>query len=124
MNFPNELCVSWWVYFRYKYETLKSLAQEIYSCYCYPTYYESKYNINIGYYICRWFDCSRRKLKPKFAKKRKAEGYISSGTVTGYYVSFLKMTLGEMDKYPHVKGHYIVVSNVPIHAYENIKKYI
>ncbi|CEJ05609.1 hypothetical protein RMCBS344292_19547 [Rhizopus microsporus] len=62
--------------------------------------------------------------KPRPAKKRKAEGYISSGTVTGHYITFLKMTLDEMDKHPHMKGHYIVMDNAPIHTHENIRKYI
>lgn len=62
--------------------------------------------------------------KPRSAKKRKAEGYFSSGTVTGHYISFLKMTLDEMDKYPHMKGHYIVMNNTSIHTHEYIKKYI
>ncbi|KAG1448905.1 hypothetical protein G6F46_011069 [Rhizopus delemar] len=40
--------------------------------------------------------------KPRPAKKRKAEGYISSGTVTGHYISFLKTTLDEMaSTHPH-----------------------
>ncbi|KAG1611262.1 hypothetical protein G6F46_009390 [Rhizopus delemar] len=63
-----------------------------------------------------------KKLRP--AKKRKADGYISSGTVIGHYVSFLKMTLDEMDQHPHMKGHYIVIDNVPIHTHKNIKRYI
>ncbi|EIE91083.1 hypothetical protein RO3G_15794 [Rhizopus delemar RA 99-880] len=63
-----------------------------------------------------------KKLRP--AKKRKADGYISSGTVIGHYVSFLKMTLDEMDQHPHMKGHYIVMDNVPIHTHKNIKRYI
>jgi transposase len=62
--------------------------------------------------------------KPRPAKKRKTEGYVSSGTVTGHYISFLKMTLDEMDKHPHMKGHYIVMDNAPIHTHENIRKYI
>ncbi|CEG63391.1 hypothetical protein RMATCC62417_00542 [Rhizopus microsporus] len=62
--------------------------------------------------------------KPRPAKKRKVDGYISSGTVTGYYISFLKTTLDEMDKHLHMKGHYIVMDNAPIHTHENIKKYI
>lgn len=33
--------------------------------------------------------------KPRPAKKRKTEGYVSSGTLTGHYISFLKMTLDE-----------------------------
>ncbi|KAG0945437.1 hypothetical protein G6F29_004602 [Rhizopus arrhizus] len=62
--------------------------------------------------------------KPRPAKKRKSDGYISSGTVTGHYISFLKTTLDEMDEHPHMKGHYIVMNNAPIHNHENIKKYI
>ncbi|KAG0975087.1 hypothetical protein G6F29_011780 [Rhizopus arrhizus] len=62
--------------------------------------------------------------KPRPAKKRKADGYISSGTVTGHYISFLKTTLDGMDKHLHMKGHYIVMNNAPIHTHENIKKYI
>ncbi|EIE86653.1 hypothetical protein RO3G_11364 [Rhizopus delemar RA 99-880] len=62
--------------------------------------------------------------KPRPVKKRKADGCISSGTVTGHYISFLKTTLDGMDKHPHMKGHYIVMDNVPIHMHENIKKHI
>ncbi|KAG1137106.1 hypothetical protein G6F37_011480 [Rhizopus arrhizus] len=52
-------------------------------------------------------------------------GAISTvGTLTSHYISFLKMALNEMDKYPHMKGHYIVMDNAPIHTNENIKKYI
>ncbi|CEP11627.1 hypothetical protein [Parasitella parasitica] len=62
--------------------------------------------------------------KPKPARKREADGYISSGTVTGHYISFLKTTLDEMDKYPHMKGHYIAMDYAPIRTHENIQKYI
>ncbi|CEG83371.1 hypothetical protein RMATCC62417_17300 [Rhizopus microsporus] len=62
--------------------------------------------------------------KPRPAKKRKADGYISSGTVTGHYINFLIVTLDEMDKHPHMKGHYVFmcVNGCIIHNY--IKKYI
>ncbi|CEG75084.1 hypothetical protein RMATCC62417_10190 [Rhizopus microsporus] len=60
-----------------------------------------------------------KKLRP--AKKRKVDGYISSGTVTDHYISFLKLTLDEMDKHPHMKGHYVVMDNAHIHTHENIK---
>lgn len=62
--------------------------------------------------------------KPRPAKKRKTEGYVSSGTVAGHYTSFLKITLDEMDKHSHMKGHYIVRDDAPIHTLENIRKYI
>ncbi|KAG1558902.1 hypothetical protein G6F49_004098 [Rhizopus delemar] len=65
---------------------------------------------------------SVKKSRP--AKKRKAYGYISSGAVTGHYISLLKMTLDEMDKCPHMKGHHIIMDNAPIHTHENTKKCI
>ena len=49
--------------------------------------------------------------KPRPTKKRKADGHVSSGTVTGHYISFLKMTLDEMDKHPHMKGRSMVMDN-------------
>jgi transposase len=64
---------------------------------------------------------------PKRIKKRKlgreTDGY-SKGTVTGHYLSFLKVTLDEMDKYPEMKGHYLVMDNAPIHSSIDIGKYI
>ncbi|KAL1927819.1 hypothetical protein VTP01DRAFT_3640 [Rhizomucor pusillus] len=33
-------------------------------------------------------------------------------------------TMDEMDKYPHMKGHYLVLDNGPIHKSEDIQKYI
>ncbi|KAL1925846.1 hypothetical protein VTP01DRAFT_8097 [Rhizomucor pusillus] len=38
--------------------------------------------------------------------------------------SFLKATMDEMDKYPHMKGHYLVMDKAPIHKSEDIQKYI
>ncbi|KAL1933710.1 hypothetical protein VTP01DRAFT_7800 [Rhizomucor pusillus] len=64
---------------------------------------------------------------PKPNKKGKADQkseYISTGTVTGHYISFLKDTLDEMDNYPHMKGHYLVMDNAPIHRSKDIAKYI
>ncbi|CEP10482.1 hypothetical protein, partial, partial [Parasitella parasitica] len=64
---------------------------------------------------------------PKRVKKRKlgreTDGY-SVGTVTGHYLSFLKATLDEMDKYPEMKGHYLVMDNAPIHSSIDMGKYI
>lgn len=60
-------------------------------------------------------------------KKRKlgsaTDGY-STGTGTGHYVSFVKATLDEMDKYPEMKGHCLVMDNAPIHNSADIGKYI
>lgn len=61
-----------------------------------------------------------KKLRP--VKKRKADGYIGSGTVTSHYISFLKMTLNETNKHPRMKGCYTAMDNAPIHIHENIKK--
>ncbi|KAG0848053.1 hypothetical protein G6F57_012074 [Rhizopus arrhizus] len=55
---------------------------------------------------------------PKRIKKRKlgraTDGY-STVIVTGHYLSFVKVTLDEMDKCPEMKEHYLVMDNAPIH---------
>ncbi|KAG1144952.1 hypothetical protein G6F38_005988 [Rhizopus arrhizus] len=64
---------------------------------------------------------------PKRIKKRKLgreTGGYSTGTVIGHYLSFVKATLDEMDKYPEMKGHYLVMDNAPIHSSTDIGKYI
>ncbi|KAG0738000.1 hypothetical protein G6F23_010000 [Rhizopus arrhizus] len=71
--------------------------------------------------------CSLRLPQLTSNKKRKrgdGVGHVSKGTVTGHYVSFLKATMDEMDQYPHMKGHYLVMDNAPIHTSEDIAKYI
>ncbi|CEG78177.1 hypothetical protein RMATCC62417_12822 [Rhizopus microsporus] len=37
---------------------------------------------------------------------------------------FLKATMDEMDRYPHMKRHYLITDNAPIHKFEDIAKYI
>ncbi|CEG82100.1 hypothetical protein RMATCC62417_16222 [Rhizopus microsporus] len=62
-----------------------------------------------------------------FSKKRKRGdgiGYISKGTVTEHYISFLKATIDEMGQYSHMKGHYLVMDNASIHTSEDITKYV
>ncbi|KAL1926845.1 hypothetical protein VTP01DRAFT_5491 [Rhizomucor pusillus] len=64
---------------------------------------------------------------PRPNKKKKADQeseILTTGTVTGHYISFLKETLDEMDKYPHMEGHYLVMDNAPIHKSKDIAKYI
>ena len=64
---------------------------------------------------------------PKRIKKRKLgreTGGYSTGTVTGHYLNFVKATLDEMDKYPEMKRHYLVMDNAPIHSSTDIGKYI
>ncbi|KAG1001503.1 hypothetical protein G6F57_014867 [Rhizopus arrhizus] len=71
--------------------------------------------------------CSLRLPQPPPNKKRKrgeGVGYVSKGTVTGHYISFLKATMDEMDRYPHMKGHYLVMDNAPIHTLVDIAKYV
>jgi hypothetical protein len=69
--------------------------------------------------------CSLRLPQPpsnKKGKRRDGVGQMSKGTVTGHYISFLKATMDEMDQYPHMKGHYLVMDNAPIHTSDNIAK--
>ncbi|CEG82150.1 hypothetical protein RMATCC62417_16266 [Rhizopus microsporus] len=71
--------------------------------------------------------CSLRFPQPLSNKKGKRGDDIervSKGTATRHCVSFLKATMDEMDQYPHMKGHYLVMDNTPIHTSENIAKYI
>lgn len=49
---------------------------------------------------------------------------MNRGTVAGHYLSFLKSTMGEMDKFGNMKGHYLVMDNAPIHKAEDICRYI
>lgn len=84
-------------------ETLKSLVQE----------------------SCSLITVGVKKSRP--AKKRKMEGYVSSGTVTGHYISFLKMTFDELDKHPHTYHCYVDtppssprIANTVISNYEAI----
>ncbi|KAL1935490.1 hypothetical protein VTP01DRAFT_4630 [Rhizomucor pusillus] len=37
---------------------------------------------------------------------------------------FMKATVNDMDQYPHMKGHYLVMDNAPIHTSSDIDKYI
>lgn len=60
--------------------------------------------------------CSLRlpQVSTRKRKRTNASEIISRGTVTGHYLSFLKATMDEMDKYQHMKGHYLVMDNAPI----------
>ena len=58
--------------------------------------------------------------KPMYSsKKRKLAGgrkLQTKGTVTNHYVNFIKDVLAEMDKFPEMKGHYLIMDNAPIHT--------
>jgi transposase len=61
---------------------------------------------------------SSRKPIP-FSKKRKLGGdkkRQTKGTVTNYYVNFIKDILAEMDKLPEMKGHCLIMDSAPIHT--------
>ncbi|CEJ02197.1 hypothetical protein RMCBS344292_16210 [Rhizopus microsporus] len=70
--------------------------------------------------------CLRLPQPPSSRKRKRRDGveYMSKGTVTGHNISFLKATMDEMDRYPHTKGHYLVMDNSPIHTSEDIAKYV
>ncbi|KAL1929384.1 hypothetical protein VTP01DRAFT_1522 [Rhizomucor pusillus] len=70
--------------------------------------------------------CSLRIPQPP-AKRRKRGGHAdltSTGTVAGHCLSLLKATMDEMDRYPHMKGYYIIMDTAPIHTSSDVPKYI
>lgn len=53
------------------------------------------------------------------SKKRKLAGGAkvqTKGTITNHYLRFIDDILEEMDKYPEMKGHYLLMDNAPIHT--------
>ncbi|KAL1928080.1 hypothetical protein VTP01DRAFT_2996 [Rhizomucor pusillus] len=71
-------------------------------------------------------NCSLRLPQPPAQKRKRGgcAGLMNTGTVTGHYLSFLKATMDEMDRYPHMEDHYLVMDNAPIHTSNDIVKYI
>jgi hypothetical protein len=64
---------------------------------------------------------------PKRIKKKKLRHAIdiySTRTSTRHDLSYLKFTLDEMDKYPEMKGHYLIMDNASIHSSTDIGEYI
>lgn len=53
---------------------------------------------------------------PKRIKVPTKKNPSLKGTVTGHYLEFLAKTMDEMDKFPELKGHYIVMDNASIHT--------
>lgn len=69
---------------------------------------------------------SLRKPIP-FSKKRKSGGdkkQQTKGIVTKHYVNFIKDILAEMNKFPEIKEHYLIMDNAPIHVSKIIGKMI
>lgn len=48
----------------------------------------------------------------------------SKGTVAGHYLKFLDKIMNEMDCFPELKDHYIVMDNAPIHTAKEIDELI
>lgn len=59
--------------------------------------------------------------KRKVANSRKTE---KKGTTTGHYLKFLVGTIDQLDKYPELKGFYLVMDNASIHNHEDIEHLI
>lgn len=59
-----------------------------------------------------------KKMKVVGSRKRKASAPKKpsfGGTNSGHYLNFIKKTLDQMDKYPEMKGFYLIMDNSPIH---------
>ena len=63
-------------------------------------------------------------LKIDFPRKRRRKADLQKpkprGTVTGHYMSFLSKAMNEMDRFPEMKGYYIVMDNTPIYTSQEI----
>ncbi|KAG1038350.1 hypothetical protein G6F43_012702 [Rhizopus delemar] len=69
----------------------------------------------------------RRPTIPSKKRRLGSNGLVVSGaggTVTGYYINFIKSTLDVLDNHEEFKGHYIVMDNAPIHTSKDIERYI
>ncbi|KAG1048041.1 hypothetical protein G6F43_009546 [Rhizopus delemar] len=66
-------------------------------------------------------DYGNRKRKAPDGKKKKP---ASKGTVAGHYLKFLGKIMNEMDCFPELKDHYIVMDNAPIHTAKEIDELI
>lgn len=66
--------------------------------------------------------CLRKPIPP--SKKRKLAGGAkvqTKGTITNHYLRFIDDILEEMDKYPEMKGHCLIMDNAPIHTSKLIR---
>jgi transposase len=63
--------------------------------------------------------CLRKPIPPPNFKNRRLAGgkkKQSRGTNTNHYVSFISDILEEMDKFPKMKGYFLIMDNAPIHT--------
>lgn len=87
----------------------------MYTYYCYAVYNENERSTYIRRYLYCGFDFSWYKETKTLQKEKGCKMYK---------LSFLKLTLNEMDKQLHMKAHYIVMNNTPVHTHESIERYI
>jgi transposase len=66
----------------------------------------------------------RKPIPP--SKKRKLQGgkQLTKGTTSNHFMNFILQVLKEMDKFPEMKGHYLIKDNASIHKDEAIMKLI
>lgn len=63
----------------------------------------------------------RPSKKRKLADGRKLQ---TKGTVTSHYANFINNVLAEMDAFPEMKGHDLIMDHAPIHTGKIIGKMI
>ncbi|CEP16413.1 hypothetical protein [Parasitella parasitica] len=71
--------------------------------------------------------CLRKPVPPPSSKKRKLTGTTkkqTKGTNTNHYANFVSDILAEMDKFPEMKGHFLIMGNAPIHTNKIIRTMI
>lgn len=71
--------------------------------------------------------CLRKPIPPESSKKRKLAGgakKLTKGTNTNHYVNFVNDILKEMDKFPEMKGYFLIMDNAPIHTNKIIRSII
>lgn len=70
---------------------------------------------------------SPKKIKIQGGKKRKAappKVPEAKGTTTGHYLNFIRETLDIMDRYPEMKGFYLIMDNAPTHSSNKVNQMV
>lgn len=57
-------------------------------------------------------------------EKKQPAQKLPKGTVAGHYSRFLSKMMDEMDRFPEMTNHYIVMDNAPIHGNKEIEEII